>query len=52
MVNSDMENIQYYLEHAVREDAADLFLIAGKAISMKRGGEIKPISDDRLMPDD
>ena len=47
-----MENIRFYLEQAVREDAADLFLIAGKAISTKRGGEICQISQDRLMPEE
>lgn len=44
-------SIKDYLEMGVKEDAADLFLIAGKAISMKYGGEIRPISEDRLMPD-
>ena len=47
-----LENINFYLEQAVKEDAADLFLIAGKAISMKRGGEIRQITEDRLMPDE
>ena len=47
-----MMHVKDYLEQAVREDAADLFLIAGKAISMKRGGEIRAISDERLMPEE
>lgn len=47
-----MESIRAYLEKAVQSDAADLFLIAGKAISMKRGGEITSASDERLMPDE
>ena len=46
-----MESIKTYLEQAVKENAADMFLIAGKAISMKRDGEIHPINDERLMPD-
>ena len=47
-----LESINFYLEQAVQQDAADLFLIAGKAISMKRGGEIRQITEDRLMPDE
>ena len=47
-----LESINFYLEQAVKEDAADLFLIAGKAISMKRGGEIRQITEERLMPED
>ena len=47
-----MEDIKTYLERAVQEDAADIFLIAGKPISMKRGGEIRTITDERLMPED
>ena len=47
-----MEHIEYYLKQAVENNAADLFLIAGKAISTKRGGEIQPMSEDRLMPED
>ena len=46
-----MESIQVYLERAVRENAADLFLIAGKAICMKAEGEIRMLTEDRLMPD-
>ena len=47
-----MDDIKTYLERAVQEDAADIFLIAGKPISMKRGGEIRAITEERLMPDD
>ena len=46
-----MESIKFYLEQAVRENAADLFVIAGKAICMKVDGEIRPVSEERLMPD-
>lgn len=46
-----MESIRYYLEQAVKENAADLFVIAGKAICMKAEGEIRPVSEERLMPD-
>ena len=47
-----MESIQHYLELSVRENATDLFLIAGKAISFKRAGNLISINDDRLMPKD
>ena len=46
-----MESIKYYLEQAVNQNAADLFLIAGKAICMKAEGEIRTLTEDRLMPD-
>ena len=46
-----MEDIKTYLEMAVRDGAADLFLIAGKAISIKRESGIQPVTDERLMPD-
>lgn len=45
-----MESIRTYLEMAVREGAADLFLIAGKAISIKINGEIRAVGEERLMP--
>ena len=48
----NFQSIQSYLEQAVREDASDLFLISGKAISMKRGGEIMQIGEERLMPEE
>ena len=46
-----MESIKLYLEQAVQENAADVFVIAGKAVCMKVDGEIRPVSEDRLMPD-
>ena len=46
-----MEHIQTYLEAAVRDRAADLFLIAGKAISAKKSGAIEPLTEERLMPE-
>lgn len=46
-----METVRTYLEQAVESNASDIFLIAGKAICMKRDGEIRPIDDERLMPD-
>ena len=41
-----MESIRTYMEYAVKENAADIFLIAGKAISVKAEGEIRSISED------
>lgn len=46
-----MESVRTYLELAVKDNAADLFLIAGKAISVKRAGGIYPVNDERLMPE-
>ena len=47
-----MESVQIYLRQAVDENASDLFIIAGKAVSMKKDGVIVPESDERLMPKD
>ena len=46
-----MESIQVYLERAVKENASDLFIIAGKAMSMKREGAIVPVTEERLLPE-
>lgn len=47
-----MESVQTFLKQAVEENASDLFIVAGKAVSMKKDGEIVPVSDKRLMPED
>ena len=47
-----MESIQTYLERAVKEKASDLFIIAGKAMSMKCEGTIVPMTEERLLPED
>ncbi len=46
-----MDSIRVYLEAAVKDHAADLFLIAGKAISVKKAGTISPLTEERLMPE-
>ncbi len=47
-----MDSLSTYLKYAVDNNAADLFFIAGRAVSVKSDGEIRPISDDKLMPAD
>ena len=47
-----MENVQAYLEQAVEQNASDLFIVAGEAVSMKKEGTIVPVNDNRLMPED
>ena len=47
-----MENVQAYLEQAVEQNASDLFIVAGEAVSMKKEGVIVPVNDNRLMPED
>lgn len=46
-----MEGIQTYLKRAVEENSSDLFLAAGKAVSVKRGDEIVPLEERTLTPD-
>ena len=48
----NMENVQTYLQKAVEQGASDLFIVAGKAVSVKREGELFPLEDGRLMPED
>ena len=46
-----MESVLTYLKQAVDEGASDLFIVAGKAVSIKKDGEIVPVNDSRLMPE-
>ena len=47
-----MENVQTYLQQAVDRGASDLFIVAGKAVSIKLEGEIIPLQEGRLTPED
>lgn len=47
-----MESIQRYLELSVKENATDIFLVAGKPVSFKQAGMLIPIGEERLMPKD
>ena len=47
-----MESVLTFLKRAVQEGASDLFVVTGKAVSMKRDGELVAIQEGRLMPDD
>lgn len=46
-----MEGIQIYLKRAVEENSSDLFVSAGKAVSVKKGDEIVPLCEETLTPD-
>ena len=47
-----MSNLMKYLEQAVRNQASDLFLIAGGPVSIKAEGHISPIREEKLLPPD
>ncbi len=47
-----MVEIREILKQAVEQRASDVFIVAGARISFKVAGEIKPINDEKLMPDD
>lgn len=47
-----METIQTYLEWAVGSDCSDLFLIAGKAVSAQKDGELTPFDAQKLTPEE
>ncbi|MCI9443693.1 MAG: PilT/PilU family type 4a pilus ATPase [Oscillospiraceae bacterium] len=46
-----MESIQTYLKKAVDSDCSDLFIIAGKAVSVQKGGELTPLEARALTPE-
>lgn len=46
-----MKTIEAYLKRAVEEDCSDLFLVAGKAVSAQKGGEIIPLESEKLTPE-
>ncbi len=45
-------HIKDILAQAIQSNAADVFVIAGKCLSQSVGGEIKPLDDSVLKPDD
>ena len=47
-----MDSIEVFLRQAVEEKASDLFLVAGKAVSLKKEGAIVPVREERVMPGD
>ena len=47
-----MDSIQTYLQGAKDAGASDLFLVAGKEVSMKAGGTIVPVHEGKIMPED
>ena len=42
--------IVHYLEQAVANQASDIFIVAGGPVSIKTGGSIKAIGDQKLLP--
>lgn len=46
-----MEELLKYLERAVADEAADLFIVAGGPVSEKVEGKLTPIGEERLFPD-
>lgn len=47
-----MAELLDYLKRAVTDQASDLFLVAGGAVSEKVEGNLYPISEDKLLPPD
>lgn len=45
-------NIEEILKKAIDENASDIFIVAGKCLCFKKKGNIVPINDVRLMPND
>lgn len=44
--------IESILKQAVDENASDIFMIPGMPLSMKINGEIRPVNDQKLSPDE
>jgi len=47
-----MEGILAYLKRAVEENCSDLFIVAGKAVSVLKGGGLMPLEEEKLTPED
>ncbi len=47
-----MVDLNWILAKAIESNAADVFIIPGFYVSMKIGGSVTPVSQERLMPDD
>lgn len=47
-----MENIQTYLKKAVDDNCSDLFIIAGQAVSVQKGGGMLPLEAQKLTPEE
>ncbi len=47
-----MAELMEYLERAVADQASDLFIVAGGAVSEKVEGDIRPISEGKVLPPD
>lgn len=45
-------NIEEILKDAIKKDASDIFIVAGKCLCFKIKGNIVPFNDERLMPND
>ena len=41
-----------FLTQIVKTGASDIFVVAGRQLSCKKGGRIEPASEERLMPAD
>jgi len=47
-----MEDIKSLLKYTVEKDASDLFLVSGSNVIIKAEGNLYPVDDDKLMPED
>ncbi len=45
-----MAELTAYLRSAVEHGASDLFIVPGAPISIKQDGQIRPITEDKIMP--
>ena len=45
-------NARAMLEQAVAENASDIFLVAGRPLSLRKNGVLSLENEERLLPDD
>ena len=45
-------NARAMLEQAVAENASDIFLVAGRPLSLRKNGVLSMENEERLLPDD
>ena len=47
-----MEKLEIYLEWAVKENASDIFFVAGTPVSIKKDGRLAGFNEEKMMPGD
>lgn len=52
VLNEKLEKLKKILKNAVEMEASDIFIVAGRPVTCKVGGEMRSIDDRRIMPEE